>query len=202
MAKEQNGGHKPKLKRVLEMAFPGDEAPGELSVAIVSLVELCDLAMPDPASIYQAIDSAGFAAGPQERADEFGNWLALDNKVFSFPVRNVKHKLWARDRHEARVRLLVSEGESAEGRIVFVSTIFGGAIEADAVKAAVHVSKKKPITGASLVNAQGTPVRRVFWDVEGASGMRGLMVTGPENVEAIDGVRAFTAFNIAGRKLS
>jgi hypothetical protein len=189
----------PKLRRVIEAAFPGDEAPPELSVAIVSLVELCQLAMPNPAGIAEAIQSAGFAEGPKERADEFAGWLALDNKVFSFPVRNLRHKLFARNRHDVRVRLLVSEGESAQGRVLFVTTIFGGALEADAIKAAAHVTKKQPLTGATVTNAEGKQLRRVFWDAEGESGIRGLMVTGPQDVESADAPRAFTAFNLVGK---
>ena len=193
-------GETPNLRRVLELAFPGDEAPPELSVAIVSLVELCQLAMPDPAAVRAAIQSAGFADGPQDRADDFGALLALDSKVFSFPVRKVRHRLFARERNGVRVRLLVSEGESGDGPVIFISTIFTGALEADAIKAATHVTKKQPLTGATLANANGVPLRRIFWDVEGAGGIRGLMVTGPPNVEELEVPRAFTAFNLTAKK--
>jgi hypothetical protein len=191
---------KPQVRKLVSAAFPGDRAQPELSVAIVSLVELCKIAMPDPAALRDEIKNAGFADGPRERADQFGALLALDDKVFSFPVRNLKHALYARPRNDARVRLLLSEGESTEGAVVFVSTIFAGCIEADAVKAAALVTKKQPLTGTNITNAQGTPLRRVFWDTEGKAGIRGLMITGPQNVEALEGMRAFTAFNLAGKK--
>ena len=202
MAENTPGNTPPKLKRVIETAFEGVQAPPELSVAIVSLVELCQLAMPEPTAIEQAIKSADFAEGRKDRTDEFSSWLALDNRVFSFPVRNLKHKLHLRDRQDARVRLMISEGESDHGGVIFVTTIFGGAIEADAIKAVVHVTNKHPLTGATLVNAQGAPLRRVFWDLEGIGGIRGLMITGPNNVEAADAPRAITAFNLVGKKAS
>lgn len=191
---------RPKVRTLIESAFPEDMPPAELSVAIVSLVELCQLAMPDPARLRQMIESAKFEEGPQQKADELGGYLALDNKVFSFPVRNLQHKLWARDRHGAPVLLLLSEGDSDKGRVVFMSAVFSGAQEGDAVKAVADVAKKQPLTGATLVNANGTHLRRVFWDVEGQAGIRGLMVTGPQDVDALRGARAFTAFNFAGAK--
>lgn len=197
---EKANADKPKVRTTVSAAFPGDRAQPELSVAIVSLVELCKVAMPDPAALREAIKTAEFADGPQERADQFGALLALDNKVFSFPVRNLRHQLYGRDRNDARVRLLLSEGDSDQGGVVFVSTIFAGCIEADTVKAATHVSKKPPLTGANITNAQGTPLRRVFWDIEGSGGIRGLMITGPENLESLEAMRAFTAFNLAGKR--
>ena len=190
----------PKVRTLLELAFPGDAPPDELSVAVVSLVELCQLAMPDPASVREAINSANFGDAPQDLADELGRYLALDNRAFSFPVRNLRHRLYGRDRHKTPVRLLVSEGESDQGAVIFVSTLFTGAIEADAIKAAVHVTKKEPLTGATAANSAGAPLRRVFWDVEGVAGIRGFMITGPENVESYEGLRAFTAFNLAGKR--
>lgn len=193
-------GDRPQWRTIVAAAFPADRAPGELSVAIVSLVELCQLAMPNPSALREAIASAGFADGPQERADEFGKILSLDSKVFAFPVKNVRHQLYARERNEERVRLLISEGESANGPVVFVSTIFTGAIEADAIKAAAHVTRKNALTGTTATNANGVIVRRVFWDTQGESGVFGLMVTGPENLEAWEGVRAFTAFNLVNKK--
>lgn len=198
--KGAKAGDKPKVRTIVGAAFPGDRAPPELSVAVVSLVELCQIAMPEPAALREAIQSAGFAEGPKERADEVGALLALDNKVFSFPVTNMRHQIFARDRNEARVRLLLSEADSKDGPVVFVSTVYSGAIEADAVKAAAHVTKKKPLTGATVTNANGVQLRRVFWDMEGESGVRGFMVTGPQNVEAWDGARAFTAFNLVGKR--
>ncbi len=195
-------GKKRDVRQLIGAAFAGDRAPPELSVAIVSLVELCQVAMPDPAALREAIQGAGFAEGPPERADEIGGLLALDQKVYSSPVRNLRHQIFARERNEARVRLLISEGESPEGKVVFVSTIFAGAIEADAVKAAAHVTKKQPLTGATVTNANGLPLRRVFWDTKGESGVLGLMVTGPQDVDAWDGARAFTAFNLAGKRKS
>jgi hypothetical protein len=192
--------NKPKVRTLLELPYPDNAAPPELSVAIVSLAELCQLGMPDPAAIREAIKSAAFGDAPQGKAEELGGFLALDNKVFSFPVRNLRHKLYGRDRNEVPVRLLVTEGESAEGPVIFVSTLFNGAIEADVVKAATHVADKQPLTGATAANSNGAQLRRVFWDVEGAAGVRGLMISGPENVEDDIIMRAITAFNLVRRK--
>jgi hypothetical protein len=191
---------KPKLKRVLELAFPESAAPPELSVGIVSLVELCELAMPNPAAVREAIKSAQLGDAPPGLAEELGGLLALDNKVFSFPVRNLRHQLCGRDRHEVPVRLLITEGESAEGPVIFLSTLFNGAIEADVVKAAAHVTDKQPLTGATVTNPNGAQIRRVFWDVEGIAGVRGLMVSGPPDVENPIIMRAITAFNLAGKR--
>ena len=200
MAKKDAGSEKPSRKLIAQAAFPGDEAPPELSVAIVSLVELCQLAMPDPAELRKRLAEAGFVQGPPKNAETVGATLALDQKVFDVGVRKLRHEIYGRDRQEILVTFLLTEGESAKGKVVFCSTLFRGAIEADAVKAAAHVTKKQPLTGATLT-APGRPtLRRVFWDTEGVSGVRGLMVTGPDSV--IDGaeVRAFTAFNFAAKK--
>jgi hypothetical protein len=200
MAKKDADKSKPTQKLVAQAAFPGDQAPPELSVAIVSLVELCQLAMPDPAALRKHIAEAGFVAGPPKNAATVGATLALDNKVFDVGVRNLRHEIYGRDRNEALVTFLLTEGDSAKGKVVFCSTLFHGAIEGDAVKAAAHVTKKQPLTGATL-SVPGRPtLRRVFWDTEGAAGMRGLMVTGPDSM--IDGaaMRAFTAFNFAAKK--
>lgn len=191
---------KAKVKRLVELAFPESAAPPELSVGIVSLVELCELAMPNPSSLREAIRSAAFGDAPQGQAEELGGLLALDNKVFSFPVRNLRHQLYGRDRNEVPVRILVTEGESADGPVVFVSTLFNGAMEADAVKAAAHVTDKQPLTGASITNPNGAKLRRVFWDVEGVAGIRGLMISGPEDVEDVVIMRAITAFNLVRQR--
>lgn len=188
------------VRTLVEAAFPGNEAPGQLSVAIVSLTELCQIAMPDPALVREQIVGAGFETGAQERADEAAAMLALDDKVFAFPVRNLRHELFGRGRHGENVIILLSQGDSAEGKVVFLTTLFRGAMEADAVKAGAHVTGKQPLTGATLRNAGGNVLRRVFWDAEGVAGVRGLLVTGPHNVEATDLPRAFTAFNLASKK--
>lgn len=187
--------NQPKTRRVIELAFPGDEAPPQLSVSIVSLVELCQLAMPDADKVRENIIHAGFETGRQERADEAGRMLALDIKVVDMPVRNLRHELFGGGRHGEPVILLLSQGETDRGKIVFLSTIFRGAIEADAVKASAHVTKDKPITGSRVLNHDGNVLRRVFWDVQGAAGIRGFMVSGPGNVENTELPRAFTAFN-------
>jgi hypothetical protein len=192
--------NRPKVRTLLELPFPDSEAPPELSVGIVSLVELCQIGMPNPAAVREAIKSAQLGDAPQGLAEEFGGLLALDNKVFSFPVRNLRHQLYGRDRNDVPVRLLVTEGESAEGPVIFLSTLFNGAIEADVVKAAAHVTDKQPLTGATVTNPNGAQLRRVFWDVEGAGGVRGLMISGPPDVEDPVIMRAITAFNLVSRK--
>jgi hypothetical protein len=42
-------------------------------------------------------------------------------------------------------------------------------------------------------------VRRVFRDVNGA-GIRGMVVSGPDNVESMQAPRAITAYNLVGPK--
>lgn len=195
MANEATGGDVPPLKRVIELAFPGDRAPPQLSVSVVSLVELCQLGMPDANRVRDLIVGAGFQSGAKERADESGRVLALDLKVVDMPVRNLRHELYGMGRHGEPVLLLLSQGDTDVGEIVFLSALFRSAIEADAIKAAAHVVQSKPITGARVRNHDGNKLRRVFWDVGGVAGIRGFMVSGPQNVESTDLLRAFTAFN-------
>jgi hypothetical protein len=182
-------------RTILELAFEGNQAPAQLSVAIVSLVELCEIAMPDPAKIRESLLGAGFEVGKKARADEAGRMLALDNKFVATPLRNLRHELYGKERHGAPVLILLSEADAKEGKLVFCSAIFRGALEADAVKAVAHVTKLQPITGSTARNADGNVLRRVFWDVKDVAGVRGLVVTGPGNVEATELPRAFTAFN-------
>jgi hypothetical protein len=189
-----------KTMTTIQDAFPGDTPPPQLGVAIVSLVELCQHAMPDPEAVHKAIEGADFLVADQTKANAFGRWLALDNKVFSFPVRNMRHKFFSKERKGQAVMLLVSEGESDQGKVIFCSTMFWGVIEADMVKAAAHVTKKEPLTGARVTNSDGDVVRRVFWDTGGVSGVRGFVVTGPDDIITGAHARAFTAFNVAGKK--
>jgi hypothetical protein len=199
MADNQPGGGAPKTRRVVELAFPEDSPPAQLSVSIVSLVELCQIAMPDPEMVRENILQAGFETGRQERADEAGRMLALDTKVVDMSVRNLRHELFGRGRQGEPVILLLSQGDTDRGKIVFCSAIFRGAMEADAIKAAAHVTKDQPITGSRVLNHDGNVLRRVFWDVGGIAGIRGFMVSGPGNVEDTELPRAFTAFNWVNR---
>lgn len=188
---------KPKVRTLIELPFEGDAAPGQLSVAIVSLVELCQIAMPNADLIRQNILGANFVTAPEARANEAGRMLALDTQVVAMPVRNLRHELFGRERHEELVTLLLSTGDTDQGRIVFLSAIFRGAMEADAVKAAAHVTKAQPATGATARNHDGHTLRRVFWNTEGAGNIGALMVSGPKDVESLELARAFTAFNMA-----
>ncbi|MEZ5996742.1 MAG: hypothetical protein R3C25_13425 [Hyphomonadaceae bacterium] len=185
------------VRMVFSQAFEGDDAPPQLAASIVSLVELCHLAMPDIDRMRQAILGAGFIAGADLRANEAGESLGLDNKVMATPITNLKHELFGRGRDGAAVILLLSQGDSPSGKVVFCSIITRGAIEADLVKAVNHVSKKTPLTGATVRNSLGLPLRRVFWDIGGGDGIRGMMVTGPENMDSDLAMRAITAFNFA-----
>lgn len=180
-------------RTIISTAFEGDAAPGQLSAAIVSLVELCQFAMPDHQKMREAILGADFAPLPQAQADSVGAYLSLDKGMVSFPVSDIRHELFSRDRYGEMVYYLLSEGRSEQGRVVFLSTVFHGAIEADAVKAVAHVTKKQPITGANLRNNRGERLRRVFWDTGGQAGTMGIVATGPHNVESLDIPRAFTA---------
>lgn len=189
----------PKLKQVLELAFPGDQAPPQLGVSVVSLVELCQLAMPDAGKVRELILGAGFDTGAQARAVEAGRTLALDIKVIDAPVRNLRHEIFGRGRHGEPVILLLSQGETDAGPIVFLSTLFRGAVEGDAIKAAMHVIKAEPLTGSKIRNHDGNEVRRVFWDVGGVAGLRGFVVSGPQDTDSTTLTRAFTGFNWVGR---
>ncbi|MGE0532115.1 MAG: hypothetical protein AB7G40_14490 [Hyphomonadaceae bacterium] len=180
-------------RTIISTAYEGDDAPEQLSAAIVSLVELCQFAMPDHTKVREAIIGANFETAPQEQADAVGAYLSLDKGVVDFPVSAVRHELFARDRYGVMVFYLLSHGKSKNGNVVFLSTIFHGAIEADAVKAVAHVTKKQPITGSRLHNARGDRLRRVFWDVDGTAGIMGMVASGPHNVEALNIPRAFTA---------
>jgi len=190
-------GPDPSLRErlLVSEAFPGDAAPADLSVGIVSLVELCQLAMPDPNKIRERLREAEFEVGKQERADEFGEVFALDRKMIAGSVKNLRHEIYGITRNDAPVLILLSVGDSDEGKVVFCSSIFRGAIEADAIKAAAHVSKRQPFTGSTAINSDDKILRRSFWDVEGEAGVRFLVVSGPQNVEATDLPRAITAFN-------
>lgn len=181
-------------------AFDDDQIPPALSVAIVSLVELCDLAMPDPIKMRALIEEAGFDKGPNERAEEAAAQLALDIRLVKGEVSNLRHEFYGKFRNDAPVLLLLSEGDTKEGPVVFCSTIFMGATQADAVKAAAHVTKAQPVTGQSIINSKNQVIRRVYWDTKGASGMASLVVSGPDHVDVIEWPRAFIAFNKAGKR--
>jgi hypothetical protein len=183
----------PDMKRVLELAFPDESPPARLSAAVVSVVELCHLGMPDARKLRELIRGADFQEGAPSKAEEAGQMLALDVKLVETPIRDLRHELFGRGRRGEPVLLLLSQGKTGKGDIVFLSALFKGAIEADAVKAASHVSKTKPITGSKIRNHNGNEVRRVFWDVKGAAGIRGFVVSGPQDVESTALTRAFTA---------
>lgn len=185
------------LKQVITRAFDGDEPPSQLAVSIVSLVELCQIAMPDPERLRAAIASAEFIAGAQGRAEEAGGSLALDKQVITTPITNLRHSIFGRGRQGDPVVLLLSEADSPEGPVVFCSVLVSRATEGDMVKAVTHVAERGPVTGAKLINAMGTRLRRVFWDIGGEAGILGMMVTGPENVDHLELPRAITAFNKA-----
>lgn len=193
-----NAMNQPKQRTLFSLAFEGDSPPGQLSVGIVSLVELCQLAMPDPNRIRVRLHEAGFVAGSAEDAAEAGHLLNLETGVVASRVRNLKHELYGFERHGEPVIIALSVGDSDEGKLVFCSAIFRGCIEADVVKAVAHVTKKKPLTGAPARTGKGVSTRRVFWDVDGAAGVRGLIITGPVDVEATTAARAVTAYNKVG----
>lgn len=186
----------PKIKQVISKAFPGNEAPAGLSVGIVSLVELCNIAMPSAAEARKQIKNAAFVGIAREKADNAARLFALDAKILVKPVRNLRNALYARDRNDEAVLLLLSEGDTDDGRVVFLSSIFRGSIEADVVKAVTHVTKTQPFTGTTVTNADGVAMRRVQWELN-SGGIRGMVVTGPPNVESLENPRAITAFNIA-----
>ncbi len=188
-------------RTLISTAFDGDSPPPQLSVAVVSLVELCQRAMPDPVKLRAAlVDEAGFDVGRRERAEENASLWAFDNKLIAAPVRGLRHEIFGRLRHEAPVLMLLSVGESEGREVVFVTAFFRGAIEADVVKAVTHVTKKQPFGGGRVLNAGGGVVRRAFWDLEGEAGVRAMVACGPDNVEALDLPRAIIAFNYVTAK--
>lgn len=196
---KKNDGIEP-ARRLISLAFEGEQAPAELSVGVVSLVELCQIAMPDPLRLRTSLLGAGFRQGAQHAADNAGRMLSLDKAVIGAPVHALNHEIYGTERHGDPVTILVSEGDSAGGKVIFVTALFRQSIEADVVKAVVHVSKKQPFTGAKTRNDDGKIIRRVFWDIEDTAGIRGIMVTGPVNVEATHVARGITAFNKAATK--
>jgi hypothetical protein len=200
MSKNEGPDASARVRLLLSQAFPDDAAPAELSVGVVSLVELCQLAMPDPNRIREKLRQAEFEIGNQERAHEVGEVFALDRKIFASQVRNLRHEIYGKYRHDAPVVILLSVGDSDEGKVVFCSSIFRGAIEADAIKAAAHVTQKEPFTGSTAKNSDDKLLRRSFWDVGGKDGIRFLVVSGPQNVEATDLPRAITALNKVAKR--
>lgn len=183
---------------LVSVAYDGEFAPPSLSVAIVSLVELCQRAMPNPKRLRSAIvDEAKFDVGPQARADEFARTWALDNKLIDAPVAGLRHEVFGREREGEPVVFLLSTGLAGGKEVVFCSVLFRGVIEADVVKAVKHVSKRDPFGGGRVVNADGGIVRRVFWDIQGDAGVRALVACGPDNVDAMHLPRAIVALNHA-----
>lgn len=189
---------KPKTRVLISAAFEGDAPPGQLGVGIVSLVELCQLAMPDPQQIRTRLNEAGFTKGPAEKAAEAGRMLNLESGVLDSQVRDLRHEIYGFERHGFPVIIVLSVGASNDGEVVFCTSIFRECIEADVVKAVSHVTKQQPLTGANAQTSDGVRTRRVFWDVGGVAGVRGMMITGPLNVEAATAPRGVTAFNKVG----
>ncbi|MGE0596911.1 MAG: hypothetical protein AB7P07_11115 [Hyphomonadaceae bacterium] len=189
-----NGGA-PK-RRVISAAYEGDNPPGVLSVGLVSLVELCQHAMPSPRRIREKMAEANLERVDDANAERFGRALFLENKVVAGGVRNLRHELYGKERGGALVLLLVSEGDGPDGAMVFCSTLFTGATEADVVKAVAKVTEREPGVGNTVDGPHGV-IRRVFWDIPGTSGVRFMLASGPGDMDAVDQLRAVTAFNKA-----
>jgi hypothetical protein len=182
---------------IISKAFEGDLPPANLGACIVSLVELCQLAMPDPVQLRKRLSEAEFTKGPDERAADAGRVLALDNRIVAGRVANLSHEIYGKVRNDGMVVILLSVGDGDNGQYVFCSTLFRNAIEADVVKAVAHVAKKQPLTGSRVPNDDNFLLRRVFWDIGGEAGIQGMVASGPANVEETRAVRAITAFNKA-----
>lgn len=182
-------------RTLISKAYEGDNPPGVLSVGLVSLVELCQHAMPKPAKIREKMAEASLEKVSQEQADKFGAALALDQKMLAGPVRNLKHDLYAKERAGALVLLLISEGQSDEGPVVFATTLFTGAVEADVVKAVSKVTDQEPSVG-SVASGPSGDIRRVYWDIpNNTAGVRFFVASGPADMDADHTLRAVTAFN-------
>ena len=185
-------------KRHLQtLAYVGDSPPGVLSAGLVSLVELCQHAMPSPQKIREKMAEAGLERVDQAQADRFGRALALESKVLKGSIRNLTHELYAKERAGALVLLLVSEGDADTGHTVFCSTLFTGAVEADVVKAVSKVTSHQPAVGNIGADADGRQIRRVYWDIPGTAGVRFFVASGPVDMDDDIGLRAVTAFNKA-----
>lgn len=182
---------------ILTRAFESDACPPLLSVGLVSLIELSQQAMPSPSKVRAKMAEGGLQHAPQKQADAFGRALAFDSKMVAGPVRNLRHELYTKTRHQLQVGLLVTEADSDDGPLVFCSSIFNGAIEADVVKAVAHVTKHKPVVGGKALNADGALLRRVFWDLPNLAGVRFIIATGPDDIDSEQAMRAVTAFNKA-----
>ncbi len=188
-------------RTLISKAFEGEFVPPPLSVAVVSLVELCQRAMPDPIKLRAAlVDEAKFDIGPSARAEESARTWALDSKLIAAPVRNLRHEIFGRERQGEPVVMLLSVGESEGKQVVFCTSLFRGVIEADVIKAVCHVTQTQPFGGGRVTNADGAIVRRAFWDLQGVAGVRGMAACGPNNVEALDLPRAIIAFNVTAAK--
>ncbi|MBY0562592.1 MAG: hypothetical protein K2P58_00300 [Hyphomonadaceae bacterium] len=188
------------VRRLISAAFEGDSPPAQLSVGLVTLVELCQLAMPDPNLMRAQLLAAGFVQGKEAPAMAAASTLALETNIFTSPVRNLRHTIYGNERLQSPVIMLLSEGDTDKGGVVFASAVFREAIEADVVKAVTHVTGKTPLTGSTTRNAEGKLLRRVFWDTEYVAGVQGIVASGPENVEATHLPRAITAFAKSGAR--
>ena len=84
MAKNSNGraDAPTRTRTLISQAYEGDSPPGALSVGIVSLVELCQLAMPDPAKIRERLREAEFDVGRRKGPMKRGGCWRL-NQIWS-----------------------------------------------------------------------------------------------------------------------
>ena len=176
---------------------PRDEPPAVLGVAAVTWLDVCLGRMPNAASVRKGIVDAGFRPEPEATAKAIGRSLALDNKMLSFPIRDLKHEAWRKEQHGVPAAILLTTAHSDLGDMVFCSALFGGATEADAVKMIQHLAKSPPTVGGLTHDPDGKVLRRVFWKLDGQAGMLAMAVSGPENPDARDHLRALVAFNRA-----
>ena len=196
MAKKEEPKH---VMTLVSPAFEGDSPPAELSVGIVSLIELCQQAMPNANKVRGKLIEANFQQREEKRAQEITTVLAFDKGLVEGNIRNFRHAIYQRERHDAPVVLMVSEGDTGKGPVVMVSTLFTGAAEADVVKAVGHVTKAAPFTGQKVENKDGFTVRRVFWELPNTSGVRFMVASGPADPDAMDKMRAITAISKASK---
>ena len=174
-----------------------DPMPIVLGAAAVVWLETCLGRMPSVAKLQAGLKANGFQPEPEAVARAVARGLALDAKIVATPLRDLRHSCWRKEHKGVPAVILLSTAQSDLGEIVFCSALFGGATEAEAVRAVENLTNSAPLVGGLAHDADGKVVRRVFWKVSGGSGVKAIAVSGPEDPATRDHLRALIAFNRA-----
>lgn len=184
---------RPPGPRLLE----GERVPAVLGVAAATLLQTCLGRMPNADRIRAALREEGWKPEPAETARAVGRSLALDSKLIATPLRDLEHAAWRRDHQGVPAVILLSTAQSAVGPMVFCTAFFGDATEAEAVRVVEALTKVKPAVGGLAHDPDGNVLRRIFWKFEGAGGLLAIALSGPEDENRRDHLRALIAFNRA-----